>query len=129
MDRPSFDRIYMNLASQLAERSTCIRLKVGSVITSLDYRKVLSVGYNGTGSGMDHNCTGEEGNCLCLHSEINAIINCDAPRETKKIFFVTHYPCVMCYKAIVNLGNVEEVIYKNPYRTMTDFGKLKVRKL
>jgi peptide/nickel transport system substrate-binding protein len=41
--RPSFERIYMDLAKTLANRSTCKRLHVGTVITSTDYRKVLAI--------------------------------------------------------------------------------------
>ena len=52
-ERPSFESIYMGLAEAMAERSTCSRLKVGAVITSTDYRKVLAVGYNGNAARVD----------------------------------------------------------------------------
>ena len=81
--RPSFQKIYLRLALELAKRSTCKRLQVGTVITSVDFRKVLAVGYNGNASGLANTCDREEpGNCGCLHSEENAVINCDAPRAT-----------------------------------------------
>ncbi len=109
-ERISFNEIYMRFAEIIALRSTCTRLQVGSVITSIDYRKVLSIGYNGNATGLKNGCDSDEpGKCGCLHSEENAIINCDSPREQKKIFFVTHVPCVMCAKRIINLGNVVEV--------------------
>ena len=115
--RPSFEDIYMRLAMTLAERSTCGRLKVGTVITSLDFRKVLAVGYNGNASGLHNGCDREEvGNCGCLHSEENAVINCDSPRSTEKIVFVTYLPCAMCAKRLINLGNVRRVIYAQDYR-------------
>ena len=44
------------------------------------------------------------------------MINCDAPRETKKFVFVTHLPCAACAKRLINLGNVEKVMYRNSYR-------------
>lgn len=44
MERPSFEEIYMQLAESFSKRSTCKRLQVGTVITSLDFRKVLSIG-------------------------------------------------------------------------------------
>ena len=110
----------MNLALDLSKRSTCSRLSVGTVITSTDFRKVLAVGYNGNAAGLENSCDcfGDEGvgNCGCLHSEENAIINCDAPRDTKKIVFVTHFPCVMCAKRLINLGSVVEVCYYKDYR-------------
>jgi dCMP deaminase len=116
-DRPSFEEVYIQFAETIARRSTCTRLSVGTVITTTDYRKVLAVGYNGNASGLDNTCDREEpGNCGCLHSEENAVINCDAPRETRKFVFVTHLPCVACAKRLINLGNVEKVFYRNSYR-------------
>ena len=116
-DRPSFDEVYMQFAEAIAKRSTCRRLAVGTVITTTDYRKVLAVGYNGNASGLANSCDRDEpGNCGCLHSEENAVINCDAPRATPKFVFVTHLPCAMCAKRLINLGNVERVVYREEYR-------------
>lgn len=116
-ERPSFPAIYIELAKILAERSTCVRLQVGTVITSTDFRKVLAVGYNGNATGLKNGCDREEpGNCGCLHSEENAVINCDAPRQIEKFVFVTHLPCVQCAKRLINLGNVKKVFYATDYR-------------
>lgn len=115
--RPSFPEIYMRLAETLAERSTCKRLQVGTVITNTDHRKVLAVGYNGNATGLSNCCDRDEpGNCGCLHSEENAVINCDSPRFIEKHVFVTHLPCVQCAKRLINLGNVKSVYYKHEYR-------------
>lgn len=115
--RPSFQTIYMSLARTLAQRSTCHRLQVGTVITSTDFRKVLAVGYNGNATGLHNGCDRQEpGNCGCLHSEENAVINCDAPRMIDKFVFVTHLPCVQCAKRLINLGNVKAVFYGESYR-------------
>lgn len=116
-ERPSFKTIYMDLAKTLASRSTCHRLQVGTVLTSTDFRKVLAVGYNGNATGLPNHCDRDEaGNCGCLHSEENAVINCDAPRFIDKIAFVTHLPCVQCAKRLINLGNVKAVYYAQDYR-------------
>lgn len=115
--RPPFSEIYMRLAFLLSERSTCQRMGVGTVITSTDYRKVLAVGYNGNASGLPNKCDRDEaGNCGCLHSEENAVINCDTPRNIEKCVFVTHCPCSACAKRLINLGNVVKVFYCNDYR-------------
>lgn len=129
-DRPSFQDINMRYALDLAERSTCLRgTKVGCVITSPDFRKVLALGYNGNASGLPNKCdrTGEAavGNCGCLHAEENAVINCDEPRGTTKIVFCTHLPCVMCAKRLINLGNVEKIWYRNDYRIRDSIDVLK----
>ncbi len=124
--RPSFQEIYMKLAHDLASRSTCTRLNVGTVITSTDYRKVLSVGYNGNATGLHNSCDRlEPGNCGCLHSEENAVINCDAPRFIEKVVFVTHLPCVQCAKRLINLGNVRTIYYAQDYRLKDSLELLK----
>ncbi len=106
-------------------QSTCGRLRVGTVITSTDFRKVLAVGYNGNATGLPNCCDRDEpGNCGCLHSEENAVINCDAPRAVEKIVFVTHLPCAMCAKRLINLGNVKKVFYRTDYRRRDAVGIL-----
>ncbi len=125
-ERPSFQKIYLDLARTLAERSTCKRLQVGTVITSTDYRKVLAVGYNGNATGLHNGCDRDEpGNCGCLHSEENAVINCDAPRFMEKLVFVTHLPCIQCAKRLINLGNVKKVYYSQDYRIRDSLELLK----
>jgi dCMP deaminase len=125
-NRPSFENIYMALAEQFAKRSTCKRLQVGTVITSTDFRKVLAVGYNGNATGLRNMCDRETpGNDGCLHSEQNAIINCDVPRYVEKYVFVTHNPCMMCAKMLINLGNVKRVYFKHEYRDLSSIPLLK----
>ena len=114
--RITFEEVYMSFAKSIARRSHCKRLQVGTVITTTDYRKVLAVGYNGNASGLPNTCDRDEpGNCGCLHSEENAAINCDAPRQTEKFVFVTHLPCSACAKRLINLGHVQKVVYKENY--------------
>jgi dCMP deaminase len=124
--RPSFEEIYMKLAETFAARSTCRRLNVGTVITSTDYRKVLAVGYNGNAAGLANDCDRSDvGNCGCLHSEENAVINCDSPRFVEKHVFVTHLPCVSCAKRLINLGGVKKVFFRNEYRSADSVELLK----
>lgn len=131
--RPSFHNIMMNMALLVAQRSTCQRSTsgVGTVISSTDFRKVLSMGYNGNASGLPNACdrTGPEavGNCGCLHSEENAIINCDVPRSVEKLVFVTMLPCVMCAKRLINLGGVQHVYYLKEYRIRDSLRLLRQR--
>ncbi len=117
MTRPSFHKVYMDLALGMSQRSTCRRLAVGCAIVSTDFRKVLAVGYNGNASGLKNDCDSDEvGKCGCLHAEENAAIQCDVARGTPKIVLCTHLPCKMCAKRLVQLGGVERVIYLNDYR-------------
>lgn len=125
--RPSFEEIYMELAHTLAERSTCSRLNVGTVITSTDYRKVLAIGYNGNAAGLPNKCDRDEvGNCGCLHSEENAVINCDSPRSLEKHVFVTHLPCTACAKRLINLGGVRKIFYRTHYRSADSLNLLQL---
>lgn len=115
--RPSFEQIYMQLAYSVAKRSTCTRLQVGCVITSVDYREVFALGYNGNASGLPNQCdTDIPGACGCLHAEENAIINCHTQRFVSKHVFVTHSPCMMCAKRLINLGGIVHIFYDTLYR-------------
>jgi len=118
--RPSFQDIYMKLALNISRRSTCARLKVGCVITSTDHRYVYAVGYNGSAEGGPNDCDrhgdAAVGNCGCIHSEANAIINNTTERSKSKFVYCTTYPCVACSKMLINLGGVQVVYYLHDYR-------------
>lgn len=129
MTRITFEQIYMNLAENLAKRSTCKRLSVGCVITSSDYQRVLSVGYNGNAKGFPNKCdSNEPGKCGCIHAEENALIKCSDIKE-KKVIFITTSPCKMCSKKLINLGNIKKVFYRNDYRLNEGIDILKKAKI
>lgn len=127
VSRPSFVEIYMRMAHEIARRSTCVRtssageaMHVGCVIVTPDFRKMLSLGYNGNASGLPNECDSDvPGSCGCLHAECNAAINCDVPRTTEKLVFCTHLPCANCSKILINLGGVRSVYYAKDYRIRT----------
>ena len=48
--RPSWDQYFMTITRQVAERSTCLRAKVGAVIVR--DRSILATGYNGSPAGL-----------------------------------------------------------------------------
>jgi deoxycytidylate deaminase len=50
--RPTWDEYFMTITRQVAERSTCLRAKVGAVIVR--DRSIVSTGYNGAPAGMPH---------------------------------------------------------------------------
>lgn len=117
-ERPSLHVIYMRFALELAKRSTCKRLQVGSVITTADLQQVLAIGYNGTGRGMPNDSCQQDqpGGCGDLHSEMNALIKCGR-QHPDKVLFVTAAPCIMCCKAILNSG-FSRIYYNQMYRDM-----------
>lgn len=129
--RPSFDDIYMDLATNLAERSHCVKIKVGAVLTK-DTR-IVSLGYNGPPAGT-HNCDIEwpekgcprdsKGGCsLALHAEQNTIIYAsknNVPLENCTIY-VTLAPCLSCARIIFASG-IKKVIYLNSYAEYKGIG-------
>lgn len=121
----------MEIANIVSERSTCKRLKVGSVIVTEDGKNIVSIGYNGGFSGDSNNeCTEVPTKCGDLHSEINALIKSEPARY---FLYVTLSPCDMCAKAIVNSG-IKVVYYQNKYRDDSGLkilkrGKVKVKQL
>lgn len=107
--------VYMRMAEDLAKRSTCARLQVGTVITDAQLENVLAIGYNGNAKGLANRCDSTvPGNCGCIHSEVNALVK--APGGMRdKVVFVTDSPCIMCAKLMINSG-VTHVFYRRPYR-------------
>ena len=115
VDRIPLYEVYMRMAEELAKRSTCLRLQVGTVITDATLANVVGIGYNGNARGFPNRCDSPEpGRCGCIHSEVNALVK--APGLTAdKVVFVTASPCVMCAKLIVQSG-VSHVFYRTAYR-------------
>src|ERR1700680_3423654 len=93
-DRIPLEEVYMRMAEELAKRSTCARLQVGSVITTSDLTQVLGIGYNGNARGLPNRCdSAEPGNCGCIHSEMNALVK--APGSVRnKVVFISASPCI-----------------------------------
>ena len=115
VSRPPLFEVYMRMAEELAKRSTCARLQVGTVITDSRLENVVAIGYNGNARGFPNRCDGPQaGACGCIHSEMNALVK--APGQMReKVAFVTASPCVMCAKLMINSG-VTHVFYRQVYR-------------
>ena len=52
VNRPPVYEVYMRMAEELAKRSTCARLQVGTVITDAGLENVVAIGYNGNARGF-----------------------------------------------------------------------------
>jgi dCMP deaminase len=113
--RPPLYEVYMRMAEELAKRSTCARLQVGTVLTDAALENVVAIGYNGNARGFPNRCdTTEPGRCGCIHSEQNALVK--APGLLPgKVAFVTASPCVMCAKLMIQ-ANVTHLFYREAYR-------------
>jgi dCMP deaminase len=113
--RPPLYEVYMRMAEELAKRSTCDRLQVGTVITDANLEHVLAAGYNGNVRGFPNQCdSSEAGKCGCIHSEMNALVK--APGDVPdKVAFITASPCAMCAKLMVQ-AKVSHVFFREAYR-------------
>lgn len=128
MERISKHNYYLDIAQTVAERSTCLRRKFGSIIVKND--TIISTGYNGAPRGRQNcdnlgYCYRDKLNiprgtryelCRSVHSEQNAIIS--APRDQMlgaTLYMVCVSPedgsivpnttcCIMCKRIIINAG-------------------------
>lgn len=128
MKRPDWDEYFMQMAELTAKRSTCLRRQVGAVIVK--DKHIIATGYNGAPKGLPH-CE-ELGGCLreklgvpsgerhelcrALHAEQNAIIQAATLAQSIEgaTIYVTHQPCIICAKMIINAG-IQRVVIRSGY--------------
>lgn len=126
--RPTKDEYYMGIAKEVSKRSTCHRLRGGTIIVKDD--QIIATGYIGA-PRKTKDCL-ERGYCLrdelkiphgsqyemcrSIHTEANAIIN--AARSGVSVLGGTMYiyeengkgekvdslPCYICKKMVINAG-------------------------
>ena len=113
--RPSWDTIWMEMAHSISRRSYDPNYKVGALIVTADNTSVLALGYNGNYAGgpneRDSPARAKSG---LIHAEVNALLKMDYHNHKRKVMYVTHSPCIMCAKAIINAG-IDEVVYARRY--------------
>ena len=128
MKRISKDRYYLNIAREVAARSTCLRRNYGCVIVKND--EIIATGYNGAGRGEANCCdvheacpraaaahnSGNYGDCPAVHAEQNAMLSA----ARRDMIGATMYligtdaatgdeigestPCPICMRMIRNAG-------------------------
>jgi len=131
--RISEDQYYLNIAREVAARSTCLRRKFGAVIVK--NKQIISTGYCGAPRGtvncsdIGHCFRNELGAkpgehyewCRSVHGEANAIIHASRLEMMGGTLYLvgmnsaTHEitadaePCRMCKRMIINAG-IETVV-------------------
>ena len=117
--RPTWNEYFLNIAREVAQRSTCERAQVGAVIVK--DKRILTTGYNGSPRGLAHcteiGCLMDNGHCVrTLHAEQNAIIQAALHGVITEgaTIYVTHQPCFNCAKTIINAG-ISEIVYDREY--------------
>ncbi len=125
-----WDSRFMKMADFIGSWSSCYQenRQVGAVIVR--DKRIITTGYNGAPSGVK-SCK-EKGECLrkklniasgtrlescyAVHAEQNAIAQAAKLGESVDgaTIYVTHQPCTICTKMIINSG-IKKVIYRNGY--------------
>ncbi|MGC9795810.1 dCMP deaminase family protein [Fervidobacterium riparium] len=133
-ERESWDSYFKRLSKMIAERSTCVHRKVGALIVK--DKRILATGYNQPPSGFPHcdeiGCIRDDLNipsgknqeiCYGLHAEQNALMQAAkfGISTDGATIYVTHKPCSVCARLIVNAG-IKRVVYIEGYPDpLTDF--------
>ena len=114
--RPDWDDYFMSIAYLTSSRSSCNRLHVGCVIVK--DKCIIGTGYNGFIAGAPHkSIVIDNHEQATVHSEQNAIANC-ARRGISvndATIYITHYPCINCFKIICASG-IKEIKYSEDYK-------------
>ena len=115
----SWDEFFMRVAIAASMRSKDPNTQVGACIAGTDQR-ILSVGYNGTPTGIsDDNFPWEtsddpllDKHSYVIHAEANAILNYRGNLRDMSgaKAYVTLFPCQECAKTLVQAG-IREVVY------------------
>jgi len=139
--RPAWDEYFMEAASLVSQRSTCLRRRVGAVLVK--NRRILATGYNGAPSGVSHcevaGCLREKLSvpsgqrhelCRGLHAEQNVLLQAALHGVSVEgsVLYVTCVPCSICAKMIINAG-IREVVYGESYPDDMAKGFLKEAKV
>ena len=115
-------QVFTDFVSQVSELSVSKTLKVGAIAVKIDFSKIGSFGYNGSYTGAPSNPTtgGEEesldsGLSGFVHAEMNLVAKFHESDPENYIVLLTHSPCDVCMKLIINTG-FRYVFWKDEYR-------------
>jgi dCMP deaminase len=147
MIRPSIEETLLEIATTVSKRGTCSRAQNGAVIAD-SKGVVLSTGYNGSLSGMEHcdhecdcgigmldtvashhsDCPAHPSNgcTIAVHAEANSIYFAarNGNSTLGAVIYCTMEPCVKCAEAIVQSG-ISKVVYSKEYRIHDGLNLLK----
>ena len=115
-------KVFAEITNRISELSVASTLKVGAISVRKDFSKIASFGYNGSYSNAPvYLETGTEEESLApgssglIHAEINMIAKFREPDPENYIVVLTHSPCKMCTKVLVNAG-FKHVYWLQEYR-------------
>jgi dCMP deaminase len=114
--RPSWNEYFMSMCYLIAQRSSCDRLHVGSVIVKDN--RIVTCGYNGFIAGAPHESVIIDGHeQMTIHAETNAVTDAAKRGVTlnESIVYITHFPCINCTKVLISAG-IKTIIYSEDYK-------------
>ncbi len=119
MQRPEWDKYFLDIAVAVSARATCPRLSVGCVI--VNDGRIHGTGYNGSWAGKPHctdvGCDLLNNSCKrTIHAEENALTYSRGLDGSCIIAYTTHAPCLDCTKLLWD-SSVDRVIYLHDYKT------------
>lgn len=134
-NRPTKEEYYIEIASIILKRGTCLRRNYGAVIVNND--QIVGTGYTGSPRGSENCC--DKGTCLreqlsispgeryelcqSVHAEMNAVISAGRERTIGATIYVVGKdmktgkvigtpPCDLCYRVCKNAG-ISTIIIPN----------------
>ena len=121
-NRLGWHQYFANIAVATSQRSPCQKLKVGCVIVSgpniNGNSRILTCGYNGFLPNLLHISMTRNGHEIgTVHAEQNAIASAAKCGVSIKdsIAYVTHFPCINCYKILASCG-IRCIYYIHDYK-------------
>lgn len=115
-DRISWTNYFCEITKLIAKRSPCSRLNVGCILVKDN--RIISTGYNGFLPNAPHNSIVIDNHeQATVHAEQNCIADCSKRgiNTNEAIAYITHYPCINCYKILVASG-IKEINYIEEYK-------------
>lgn len=124
--RQNKHKYYLDIAAEVAKRSTCLRRHYGAIIVKND--EIIATGYNGAARGESNCCdiytecpraskphnSGDYSDCPAVHAEMNAIISAARRDMIGATLYLAGYengqridgatPCPICSRLIKNAG-------------------------
>ena len=116
MCRISRERLNMETALLVSQRSSCLKLRVG--VVAVQDNRVIASGYNGVLPGQDPTSgIDESGETRTVHAEANLVSYCARKGIALEgaTVYITLSPCRKCAELLIQ-ARVAKIIYLKEYR-------------
>lgn len=126
MERPNFDKYFLNIAKTVSTRSEDVFIKHGAILVDSN-NHIIGTGYNGLTVGFDRSLIDihnrDERRPYMVHAEQNALLN-SVLRPSYSTMYITGEPCVNCLLSMINFG-VNRICYFDLIGSITENEKTK----